>query len=449
MRSTYRFRLSRTLPNLPLVEEDVESLDSTDGGAPLHPPAPPPPSPSPSHRNHEEVRNNVSRRHNHGDSQSSVSSGATLVATGSSPLRNGMIDHQDSNQREQLIAQMATALDPTIASFEPSSACVQLNNQFGGASQLSYNHNSNGAPMTFAENGVVSGMQQLQQQPVGDIIFAASQPQIMHTFQAQLPTANMPQRDQSLMPTFQDGPVYQSQQIYQPLSGQNQNGFNMPPESFVMQTPHGGGEGSTGRFTPATYRFTPQSSNASPGLQSFASSTTRFPPSTEPRSFAPRTSGLVPHEPPPRFVLQTPGPVSTPAPLHNQMHSENGSTNSLQHGGCQHTFPSNQTITGDSGNDGHDFDPFRTIELPSVIQPIEPISNALAARNHPVPEYLRNQRSKQLNILTAGPNALPSIEMALHPDNFPFIEGPRNAQPPPNWGVVKIKNVSHATLLPL
>lgn len=482
-----RIRLSRTLPNLPMVEEDTESVDSTGGGAPLYPPAPPPPSPIETYRELEELGIPVPRGHNHGHSQSSVSSGTTLVATNrsvSSPIRN-LSDHVDvfgdhhedhnDNRRDHFAVEMATPLDPTTASFEPTGArIVQPPNRFGGANQLNYNNqNADGGPMVVAQNGDGNGNgMQMQQQFAGNASFVvAQQPQAMHTFPVvQLSTANMHQQNQQLMPTFPQGPVYQDQHTFEPLAAPNQNGgYIVQPQGFTnqqpqqqtgMQTPRDHGEGSTGRFTPGTYRFTPQGSHVSPETtRSPASTMTGYPPSTEPRSFAPRTNGLGPREPPPRFALQIApastqqtaaasqghAPVQAQALVQSHVHQDNGSVGrSQQHGALQHTFPTSQVVTTTSDNDDRGFDPFRTVELSSVIQPIEPISNALVAQAHTVPEYLRNQRSKQLNELTAGPNALPTIEVALHPDHFPFVEGPRNAQPCPNWGVVKIKNVSHA-----
>lgn len=557
----YSIRLSRTLPNLPIVEEDVEteSVDSTGGGAPLYPPAPPPPSPNPAFRDLEEFGITVPRQRN----PSSVSSGTTLVADAahrslSSPVRNNHGDndmdgaigdhhghrHEDdgfNELRDHFAAQMATPLDPTTASFEPTGArFAQPPNRFGGgAHQLNHNHqNGNGGPMVVAQNGHVNGNgmqmqdQMYQQQPqfAGNANFVVAQqaqpPEAMqhtfpqqpdamqhtfpvqqpdamqHTLPAQLPAANMhhQQSQQQLMPTFpQGGPAYQpapqqqqQQHTFPVLAAQNENGgYTVQPQGLTtqppqqqqpltgggMQTPGRHGEGSsTGRFTPGTYRFTPtQGSNASSETTRSPASAviTGYPPSTEPRSFAPRTNGLAPREPPPRFALQVaPAPAqqqqqqqqtvthpqySAPveAVVQNQVHQLDDGGGRVgpsqqeqqqhQHGAAlQHTFPSSQVITSNFDN----VDPFRTVELSSVIQPIEPVSNALVVQVHPVPEYVRNQRSKELNELTAGPKALPTIEMALHPDYFPFMEGPRNAQPCPTWGVVKIKNVSHASSHP-
>lgn len=466
MAPTYGLRLSRTLPNLPIVEDDAASVDSSGGGVPLYPPAPPS-SPNSSYRVYEEFRIPVLRGHNCGTSRSSFSSDTTHVNTGPPflPLRNtDAIDHRDSSQREQMIAGMATSLDPTTASFEPVDARFQPVNRSGGAGQLNHDQNADNISMKVAENDDNDGMQQIRQRLMANANVPVSQAQVTYT-------ANMQQRDQQMMPTFQGGPIYQSQPVNQPLPGQNQTGFIVQPQGltnnqeqqFTIQTPNNRVEDNVDRFTPGTYRFTPKGSNGtSITTRSPMSSVTGYPPSTEPRSFAPRTSGLVPREPPPRFALQipvqtqqTPTILQTPA-FHSSAtmqtqttqqskvhHHGHGGRRPLQQGAGQHTFPSNQTTTIVSGNDDRGFDPFRTVELPRVIQPIEPISNALVMQAHTVPEYIRSQRSKQLNDLTAGPRALPTIEVALHPQNFPFTEGPRNAQPSPNWGVLKIKNVSY------
>lgn len=50
------------------------------------------------------------------------------------------------------------------------------------------------------------------------------------------------------------------------------------------------------------------------------------------------------------------------------------------------------------------------------------------------------QRSSQLNELTNTPSGYPSINVAMDPANFPFVDGPRQGKPQ-NFGVVKLKNV--------
>lgn len=59
-----------------------------------------------------------------------------------------------------------------------------------------------------------------------------------------------------------------------------------------------------------------------------------------------------------------------------------------------------------------------------------------------VPAEIRIIRSEKLNSLTAGPDHCPTAEQALHPDNFPFILSVSLSSPTPDYGVVKLKNVS-------
>lgn len=60
--------------------------------------------------------------------------------------------------------------------------------------------------------------------------------------------------------------------------------------------------------------------------------------------------------------------------------------------------------------------------------------------------------SDKLRSLLATPSGLPSFDTAMHPDNFPFVEGCRQWKAI-NYGVVKIGNVCvhifllHETLL--
>ncbi|KAK4125129.1 hypothetical protein N657DRAFT_570749 [Parathielavia appendiculata] len=61
-----------------------------------------------------------------------------------------------------------------------------------------------------------------------------------------------------------------------------------------------------------------------------------------------------------------------------------------------------------------------------------------------VPPEIRAVRSAQLNKLTEGPMGLPTQDMALNPQNFPFMESTIQAAPV-GYGVVKIKNIPFGT----
>ncbi|KAI0384542.1 hypothetical protein F5Y04DRAFT_248554 [Hypomontagnella monticulosa] len=60
----------------------------------------------------------------------------------------------------------------------------------------------------------------------------------------------------------------------------------------------------------------------------------------------------------------------------------------------------------------------------------------------PVSEHVQRQRSAWLNQLT-GANGRPSVQDILHPENVPFIETARLAEPTTNHGVICIGNVSY------
>lgn len=233
-------------------------------------------------------------------------------------------------------------------------------------------------------------------------------------------------------------------------------------ETYHFQTPVRSGteKSSTPRMTPSSYRLTPRSGLTSANL--FSPSNTHaggMLPRTEPRNFAPRNNGYFKDEQPPRFDIQTSMPVHhtkiqgvTAAP--QRYGGSHDSSASLQ----QQQGPGIGSVMSPSGPGGDPFSSSTAMvkygesitnlirptqsSLSHVIKPIEPLSTALAMQNHPVPDYIRRQRSRQLNELTAAPNARPTAEAALCVDNFPFIEGARCAQPSQNHGVVKIKNVS-------
>ncbi|GKT46066.1 uncharacterized protein ColSpa_06247 [Colletotrichum spaethianum] len=74
-----------------------------------------------------------------------------------------------------------------------------------------------------------------------------------------------------------------------------------------------------------------------------------------------------------------------------------------------------------------------------------PIQNAAMSYGAPVTDYIRAQRSAELNRLTAGPTGLPTAQIALHEANFPFVEP---ATRPAHFvvrGVVKIGNIPFIT----
>ncbi|KAL0937900.1 uncharacterized protein CTRU02_207631 [Colletotrichum truncatum] len=74
-------------------------------------------------------------------------------------------------------------------------------------------------------------------------------------------------------------------------------------------------------------------------------------------------------------------------------------------------------------------------------------SSALITTPHgaPIPEYIRAQRSPELNRLTATTTGLPTVDTALHQANFPFIEPASRSRTVMIRGVVKIGNIPFVT----
>ncbi|KAL0468772.1 hypothetical protein QR685DRAFT_445952 [Neurospora intermedia] len=147
---------------------------------------------------------------------------------------------------------------------------------------------------------------------------------------------------------------------------------------------------------------------------------------TEPRNFAPR-AGSLPSQPPPPFMIDT-------------AHAPN--THGTQAG----------IVTGSgidpfspAGNDER-----AIVRIPNHHSGYETPNENYAVMSHmpisgPPPPEVRAVRSEQLNRLTLlGPYGLPTAEVALHPDNFPFIESCSQASAS-DAGVVKITNLPYTT----
>lgn len=114
---------------------------------------------------------------------------------------------------------------------------------------------------------------------------------------------------------------------------------------------------------------------------------------TEPRNYAPRTSGrplTVSNEPPPKFDLS--GAVAI------------------------QTQPAEQSVQN------------------SVVPHVGHFYSQSQGQ-------LQDLRSNHLSLLTATVSGLPTLQAALQPENFPFLEGARQAVAV-NHGVVKLRNVS-------
>ncbi|KAK7398620.1 hypothetical protein QQX98_012005 [Neonectria punicea] len=145
---------------------------------------------------------------------------------------------------------------------------------------------------------------------------------------------------------------------------------------------------------------------------------------TEPRNYAPRTSGQpAVHAPPPKFGLE----VNHDSP----------------HRSAQDPFvssaPSRALVPYQAPVTNQAPVPY---QAPAAIP--ASTSQGSLIRNTAVQNFLPPQGSSQLMQLTNGLTTYPSMELAMDPSNFPFVDGPRQAQPQ-NHGVVKLKNIPFAT----
>ncbi|KAK2006987.1 hypothetical protein LZ32DRAFT_667893 [Colletotrichum eremochloae] len=85
----------------------------------------------------------------------------------------------------------------------------------------------------------------------------------------------------------------------------------------------------------------------------------------------------------------------------------------------QHAVDSNALISIRAGT----YQPFAGNNAALVPYQIGyPPQNAGALYSAPIPDYIRAQRSVELNRLTAGATGLPSTQVALNETNFPFVE---------------------------
>ncbi|KAK3500999.1 hypothetical protein B0T13DRAFT_467072 [Neurospora crassa] len=147
---------------------------------------------------------------------------------------------------------------------------------------------------------------------------------------------------------------------------------------------------------------------------------------TEPRNFAPR-AGSLPSQPPPPFMIDTAHALNT-----------HGAQAGIVTGSGIDPF-------SPAGNDER-----AIVRIPNHHSGYETTNENYAVMSHmpisgPPPPEVRAVRSEQLNRLTVlGPYGLPIAEVALHPDNFPFIESCSQASAS-DAGVVKITNLPYTT----
>lgn len=244
---------------------------------------------------------------------------------------------------------------------------------------------------------------------------------LQETSQARAPTVQSPQPVHSPNPTsLQYGLLQQAVQFTSPtqyhppvqgaqLDGGNQNGRGTLPTSATQP--------SLVQRTSSNSSYGVASPGGTPGRarQDFATAYPLSPEGsksgnlTEPRNYAPRTSGMpIANEPPPKFDL-----------------------------GVQHYSSPQQQVSQDPFSPGHGHS-----KSLMALQAIPETPPAYGYGAVAVPAIdLREQRSAKLNALTSLPSGLPTMAMAMDPTYFPFIENGRQAKAINN-GVVKLKNVS-------
>ncbi|EAQ90009.1 hypothetical protein CHGG_06628 [Chaetomium globosum CBS 148.51] len=147
---------------------------------------------------------------------------------------------------------------------------------------------------------------------------------------------------------------------------------------------------------------------------------------TEPRNFAPRGGSLF-MPPPPAFNLGRQGATK-------------------KHEELQYPAPDCDPFMSppSKGTNGHAIS--QALVLSSVPENNQVASAPGAYQDYycPVPAEIRAVRSTQLNRLTEGPTGMPTQEVALSPESFPFMETTTQAAPV-GHGVVKIRNIPFGT----
>lgn len=197
------------------------------------------------------------------------------------------------------------------------------------------------------------------------------------------------------MPT--EGIIYPAQPSALTVNG-NGNTTAQPQHAGIPQS-----QSFTGVQTITSPQETPigDSSDGENG-QKFSPESSQAGRCTEPRNYAPRTSGqLVTQEPPPKFNLCM-----------------------MPYGGQESSSDVFGPMNGKNG-----------VVAPPSVSNLPPGSLIVAPAA---------QRSEKLKVLLETASGVPSFGTAMHPDNFPFAESSRKTKAI-NYGVVKIRNVSVRT----
>ncbi|UNI22415.1 hypothetical protein JDV02_008306 [Purpureocillium takamizusanense] len=161
---------------------------------------------------------------------------------------------------------------------------------------------------------------------------------------------------------------------------------------------------------------------------------------TEPRNYAPCTGpSSVTNEPPPKFdpngIVRTnvhSAYTTAPAPAQHQAVVQPG-THEYAPQGPQAHVGSSQSVAAQQQHEQQQLVRLLSASEEPQQAPVAALSMATSVT-----------RSAELTKLISTPGGLPLLSVALAPENFPFVESPRLAQPI-NRGVVKLKNIPFAT----
>lgn len=161
---------------------------------------------------------------------------------------------------------------------------------------------------------------------------------------------------------------------------------------------------------------------------------------TEPRNFAPRAGDARMSMPPPAFNLGRQGPNKAHNESHNESQYRESHYNESQYKESQYRAPDADPFMSPPHKNANSHNISQALMLPSVPEESHMAVVTRQMAYGPVPAEIRAVRSDQLNRLTDNPMGLPTQDVALDPDNFPFIESTTQAAPV-GYGVVKIRNV--------
>ncbi|KAI8273379.1 hypothetical protein K4K56_002080 [Colletotrichum sp. SAR 10_98] len=142
------------------------------------------------------------------------------------------------------------------------------------------------------------------------------------------------------------------------------------------------------------------------------------------------------------------GPSLQPS-VNNGGHAQNAQVHNVQNVPLQHILDNGNVTTPQGSTQSYtsqgELVPYQVGYPPRNIAPQTVVTPYLAPPEAPPTDYIRSQRSPQLNRLTGTLTGFPSVETALNHVNFPFIEPANRPGNSVVRGVVKIGNIPFVT----